>query len=176
MKKNIFFTFAILLILSGCEKVSKTDHQTEGTALEETFVRNKKRVIRYNCKGDITSDKIETINSVSKQFSLKPNIKTNLWDFTAKNVTTNSTKGKVWFDKGVFTLDLAPTVFNIKANEGMNEISWKFHYCNDVDTQNSKCKHEPIIKESGTLFIHIRHEVVVLEGADEIRPTAEECR
>lgn len=171
-----FILILSLVVLSGCEEVDKEAHDSEGNALEETITRKEQRVVRYKCNGQVKSDKVETVNSVSKQFTLNPKRSTDLYNFTATNETTKSSKGSIWLGKGVFTLDLAPTVFNIKADEGMNKIVWKFSYCKDLDTQNHTCRRTPEIKESGTTFIHIRQEKVFLDGVKEIRPTAQECK
>lgn len=166
----------VLVLLTACENVSKTEHTSEGSALEEVFIRKHQRVVRYDCKGKVTSDKTETINSVSKSFTLNPKTKKNLYDFHAHNKTTNSSAGHVGMLKeGVFTLDLAPTVFNIKANEGMNHIEWKFTYC-DSPKQDGTCAVAPVAKESGDLYIHIREDVLNVEGIQEIRPTADQCK
>ena len=165
-----------LVLFVACENVSKTDHTTEGSALEEVFIRERQRVVRYDCRGKVTSDKIETINSVSKSFSLNPKTKKNLYDFHAHNKTTDSSAGHVGLLKeGVFTLDLAPTLFNIKANEGLNHIEWNFTYCDSLK-QDRTCAVAPVAKESGDLFIHIRQDVVNIEGIQEIRPSADQCK
>jgi hypothetical protein len=177
MKKN--FNLIPLLLISlmfGCKSVSKDDHQNEESALQETIIRRHKRVIRYNCKDEITSDKIETIRAVSKKFSIDPASSKIPWGFSATNETTRSTQGSVWFGKGVFTLDLAPTLFNIKANEGLNKISWSFSYCDKKDEEGKNCLYTPEVRETGVLFINIKQETVFEEGVEEIRPTGEACQ
>ena len=166
----------LLFLFVGCENVSKTEHASEGSALEQTFIRRQKRVVRCNCKGDVTSDKIETINGVNKTFTVKPKSKTNLHSFDVTNESTKSNGGWLGlFREGVFTLDLASTVFYMKANEGLNKLNWAFKYCLKCNPDGT-CAEVLSTKESGTLFIHISEEKVFEEGKDEIKPAPESCK
>ncbi len=165
----------LLIILASCEKLSKTDYASESNPYKETLIRKQQRVIRYNCKGEIRSDKIETINSVSRIYTLEPKETKNLYDFDAVNKTTNSKAGRLGaFNQGIFTLDLAPTIFNIKAIEGVNEIAWSFYYCSKLNS-DKRCIGNPELKESGTLYIEFKQEVQFINEISEIRPTKEEC-
>jgi hypothetical protein len=171
--KNILMLLCAFSLVA-CETISKTEHQTEGSALESVITREQQRVVRYDCKNKVISDKIETINSVSKQYGLSPKKTSKLYDFKAKNETTHKTAGHLWSNNGVFTLDLAPTVFNIDAVEGMNKISWSFSYCEK--NKDGNCVSTPEIKESGVLYIHIRQDKIVKEGYQEIKPSKDECK
>lgn len=174
MNKLLLVTF--LVILSSCENVSKTDFASAESPFKETIVRKKQRVIRYNCKGEIQSDKVESLNGLWKIYTIEPKVKTNLFDFVAVNKTTGSKAGRLGvFKTGVFTLDLAPTLFNINAVEGLNVIDWSFHYCSKP-IENHGCSVKTEVKESGTFYIDIKYEVEFINEIDEVRPSKEECK
>jgi hypothetical protein len=174
--KYTILPLLLSLTLSGCQQVSKTDHQTEQNALEETYLRKHQRTIRFNCDGVAVSDQIETINSVSRTYTLAPKFKKNLWGFSATNVTTRSSAGGLWNNLGKFTLDLAPTVFNIRAREGLNQIEWKFTYCSKRSTEEHTCLEPLEVKEEGRMFIRVTQQTVLEPGLREIRPTPEQCQ
>lgn len=77
-----------------------------------------------------------------------------------------------------FTIDMAPTLLNMKVEEGVNQIAFEFQYCDEliVDTQGATiCAHAPTVGEQGTLFIRVVYEQNWLPGFDEVRPSYETC-
>ena len=124
----------IFLILASCggELIDQTEN-SEDNPQEVTLVREQQRTIRYDCEDNIISDKIETINSVSKRMRIDPLDSEGAWSFSAN--MGGDYGGSMQGSSGYFTIDMSPTVFNIQVYEGMNEIDYIFRYCYDVQTR-----------------------------------------
>ncbi len=182
MKKNVWSLTILALIafnLASCTTVDPDETSAENPS-RDTIIRKKQLTRRYNCEGDLVSEKIETTNSLSKTYRISPDERSHLWGFTATGVSSGDSHGALWGTQGQFTVDLAPTVFNIKINPGLNEIKYTFSYCYEVGvdpvTGDEQCAHTPEETEPKSFWLDIEYKVVELNGAREFRPSEADCQ
>lgn len=171
------------LISCGAKLIDQEENSEENpTAV--TLTRKQQRTIRYDCDGNVSSDRIETTNSVSKRMRIDPKDSAGLWSFRAS--TAGNSRGTVSGNSGYFTIDMSPTVFNLQVYEGMNEIDYLFRHCYDIRTRTEtddegseyevRFCNEPVVDgESGQIFIDVTYVVERSEDPREIRKTPEEC-
>lgn len=181
--KTILYIVLALNIVA-CENIDpKSTSQSKPST--HTLTRKRQMTKRFDCNGNVISEKIETINSVSKRFLITAERKEHLWDFWSKAINTEESveSGILWGNQGVITVDIAPTLLHLRVTPGLNEIRYKFSYCYDVvteidpetDTKREKCAHGPVYGDEKSLWLDIQYKVVKLDGVREISPSKEEC-
>lgn len=164
--KNLIFVVTTLLAVS-CIEVNKLDHQTPATAKVVTLNRQMQRVVRYDCQGRVSSDQVEEVQGPSQLFYMSSNFTTDLIGFKAINQTTNSTKGGIEYDQGVFTMDLADETNQMKTVEGINQIAWAFTFCAEKNEADKCIKKE--VRESGVAYLNVHLGEVLIEGRTKIK-------
>lgn len=181
---NYLLTLSLFTLVSCGGELINQDKNDEKNPKKVELVRQNQRTQRFNCDNQVTSDKVETINSVSKKFEVKPKDKEHLWSFSASN--GSEVKGRLANNTGIFTLDIAPTVFNIRVYPGLNEIDYSFSYCDDKKIRETRhsdgtiskkeyCVHSPIKREEDSLFFDIIYKVEELPGVRVIRMDGQNC-
>lgn len=175
---NLLFFVLVVASLGSCTEVD-SDTTSPDNPYKHTFIRKKQRTIRYNCEGIVTSDKVETTNSLSKVFKISPENRSNVWSFRATGVQSGDTAGRLWGRQGKFTVDMSPTVFNIQVYPGLNEIRHQFSHCYEVvtdpATDETQCAHTPEYSDEKSFWLDIEYKVLILDGFREFRPSEEEC-
>jgi hypothetical protein len=169
----------VMIGLTSCAEVVDPENTTANDPLNITLTRKNQHTIRYNCAGEVVSDRIETRNNVKKSFKIKAEERSDLWGFSAINRETGDSRGRISNGMGRFTVDIAPTVFHIQVIPGLNEINYEFTYCYDVvydsENQTTTCAHTPDVEQSGTMWIDVDYKEVTLEGTSHIHPSEETC-
>jgi hypothetical protein len=158
------------------DKSATTPEQAAESA-PTVLTRQWQRVIRYDCNNQVTSDKMETVKSPIQNVSIKPFEYTNLYSSEFKNLTNGSSPSTLNLTD--FVIDMAPSAFNMKVEEGINKIEYKFLYCDQtvVDAQGqTTCAKAPDVRESGTFFLNISYVQQNLDGFLELKPSPEECK
>lgn len=168
-----------LLFLSACSIELDKLANTEDKASPHTLTREWKTVVRYDCDGNVISKKMETTKSPTKFISISPKTFQNIHSSTFKNLTNGSANPSV-IDFHKFTIDMAPTLLNMKVQDGINQISYEFSYCDQPELGQSgvptgNCLHTPVIRESGSLFINITYKQFWLDGEIHSKPTQDQC-
>ncbi len=174
----------LLLISCGGELINPNENSEENPE-EVNLTRQNQLTERYDCNGKLASSKVETINSVSKRYEIKPKDETNVWSFSASN--GSETKGSLQNKTGVFTIDMAPTLFNIRVYSGKNTISYIFRECDDQrqrtitnDDGTSRvetyCAHTPTVKEQNSLYFNVNYKVETVPGKRVILRGEESCK
>lgn len=175
---NLMFFVLVLASFTSCTEVDPDD-TSETNPHNNTIIRKKQRTQRLACNGSIVSDKVETINSLSKIYKIDPEKGSNLWDFRAEGVQSGDVAGGLWGRKGKFTVDMSPTLFNIQVYPGLNEIKYRFAYCyekvTDPVTDNTQCAHTPEWTEEKSFWLEIEYKVVLLDGTRVISPSEDDC-
>ena len=182
MNKNVlnWFILVVGLALGGMsctsEPLDKEDVNPEDAELY-TLTRVYQQVVRYDCNGIVTSDKVETVEGASASVEIEPDNKANLFTSTFQNMTTES-YAKCIADNKAFRIDIAETVCNMRVQKGLNRLRYEFYYCNSIKRENDKetCEHEPFVGESGELYIRVAYEVEDRVGTLERRPSPESCQ
>ncbi|MAZ47399.1 MAG: hypothetical protein CME65_02480 [Halobacteriovoraceae bacterium] len=145
---------------------------------EHTFVREIQYVRRYNCSGEMVSQGEETINSLAKTYQVEAESMRDLWSFRAHG-DLGEYRGHLVENRGQFTVDLSPTVFNIRVREGLNEIRYQFGYCSDVrvDPENAEeyCGHAIEFTREKSFWLLVKYRVKNLTGVKDIHPSSESC-
>jgi hypothetical protein len=176
-KTTIFLLLFSSTLFSCTADVLDKDADTPEEAVEHTLLREWQRVIRYDCNNKVVSDKIETVRSPTKYVSIVPDTTKDFYSSGIRNVTNNAWIGGSY----QFTIDMAPSLLNLKVEEGLNRLDYKFYYCTEYLTDElgrptSDCAKTPTIDEAGTLYIKVIYQQKWLDGFIESKPTAEECK
>ncbi len=155
-----------ILALTGCSGVEiPSDANSPSNAYPITLTREKQRVIRYDCEGRKTSDKIEQVGSPSELIEIHPS--RGRYDYGSilgsnfHNETTGSS-AKVIFDSVKFYISLDRSLTTMRVREGVNAIRYHFSFFADD-------------YEEDVRYIYITYETTMLDGVAEYRPLPEEC-
>jgi hypothetical protein len=77
---------------------------------------------------------------------------------------------------------MAPTLLNMKVEEGLNLIQYEFYYCDELKKQDKtdqptgQCNHTPQLRESGQLYLRVQYVQNWLDGQDVVKPSEEDCK
>lgn len=184
MTKTIVLTLILMSFLSCDRDEINQDQNSRENPQDVNIVKKKQRTIRYDCDENITSDRLETLNLPIKSFQIKPKIKRNVYSFDASNGFTE--RGALVDSIGVFGINLSPTIFNLRAYPGLNAIDYNFKYCNrlveQVDNRANRssrtrkvCAHEPVTKETGSLYLYITISTEEVPGIREVKKSPKDC-
>lgn len=143
------------------------------------FLRKEQWVSRYNCKNELVSRKIETTNSLSKTITIDYPNRKNTWSYSVRNRRTNDSKRGAFKAFGKFTIDYAPTVFNMRVKEGINDIEYTFYHCPRIargENNELKCAEIPVIEKEGIVQIDVYYSSVLLPGEQHLYESPEYCK
>lgn len=150
------------------------------TQLETVRITRKKQVVvRYDCNDHVTSNGLETINSLAKKMTINYENRKNAWSYDVYNRTTRDGKKGAFVSEGKFVIDYSPTVFNMKVNEGFNQVEYVFKKCPNIGKDpygNKICLGEPVTEKEGIFEIQILYNVDIIPGELIVKPTPEQCR
>ncbi len=150
-----------------------TQHETV------TFTRKKQIIVRYDCSNHVISNNLETINSLSKKMTINYENRKDAWSYEVFNRTTKDGKRGALVSEGKFVIDIAPTLFNMKVNEGFNQVEYVFKKCTQIgkNPQGQKiCVGEQLTEREGIFEIQIVYYVEIIPGEQVVRPTPEQCK
>ena len=142
------------------------------------FVRKEQMTARYNCKGELTSHKLETLNSLSKKITIDYPNRKNAWSYSVYNRRTKNRNRGFSSTEGKFVVDYAPTVFNMQVKEGINDVEYIFSNCSQVgkDPQGQVvCLGTVTQEKEGMVQIDVYYSSVTIPGERTFRPTPESC-
>ncbi len=149
--------------------------QTENVSL----IRKKQIIVRHDCNGHVTSNKLETILSPSKKLTSNYENRKTSWSFEVYNRTTRSGNKGFFVDTGEFVIDYAPTLFNMYVKDGINDIEYVFKKCTkiSVDANREKiCIGEILTEKEGIIRVDVTYVVEIVPGEQYIYPSAEKCK
>ena len=144
-----------------------------------TFLRQEKMVSRYDCQGNLTSRKYETMNSLSKKITINYEHRKTAWDYSVFNRRTRSNKKGALTTDGKFVTDYAPTVFNMRVKKGINDIEYAFYRCTHITLDSEgqkKCMGAIELEKEGIVQLDVYYTAETLRGEQIIKPTSESCR
>jgi hypothetical protein len=144
-----------------------------------TFLRQEQMINRYDCKGNLTSRKFETMNSLSKKITINYEHRKKAWNYTVYNRRTKSSQKGAFTTDGKFITDYAPTVFNMRVKKGLNEVEYAFYRCPNItlDAQGEKiCSGSLELEKEGMVLLDVYYTAETIPGEQHIRPTPDNCR
>ena len=144
-----------------------------------TFIRQEQMISRYDCKGMLTSRKIETINSLSKKITIKYENRKKAWDYAVYNRKTKSQLKGAFVNEGKFVTDYAPTVFNMRVKAGINDVEYIFYRCPSITTNEKgekTCSAPLEVEKEGIVQLDVYYTSETLANEQHIKPSAESCR
>lgn len=188
-----FLLLSIVLLSSlGCGKKSSSSKKPSTEINNETlrpleitqretvdFVRKEQKIIRYDCNGHVTSNKLETINSLSKKLTINYENRKGAWSYSVYNRRTKSSQKGLLTENGRFIIDYAPTVFNMHVKEGINDIEYVFKKCPDIginDDGGKFCKLEPVPEKEGMIQVTVNYSSEIVPGEQHIHRSEESCK
>ena len=135
---------------------------------------------RYNCDGKLMSRKLETQNRLSKKITVNYNYNSkSFWSFSVLNRRTNSSARGVAVGVGKFVVDYAPTVFNMRVREGINDIEYIFQGCSKIviNERNEKsCQGQISVEKEGLVQLNVYYVAETVAGEQHLHPTSESCK
>ncbi len=169
---------SLLIGLTACSpnNLNKSDN-SPGMAKDYLITRQFQRVVRYNCTGQLISDKVETVSPPNIYVQTAPQNGYHLDHADYLNLTTNSRPGCIT-SQTQFSIDTSPTACNMQVVVGLNQIKYDFYYCDSYITQpngSANCSAPLKVGESGQLYINIKYQEKSLDGMTEVKPTSNEC-
>lgn len=171
------------LCLAACsgQNLGK-ENDTPEKASVISLSRVNQRVIRYDCNGVVTSDRIEATRAPIQQVNIQPSTRTNLYSSDFDNLTLNTKAGSI-IDYTTFTVDYSYGFLNMRVSSGINEIRYRFYYCDQKVTnydQNGNpyetCAVTPVMREEGRTYIKVFYEETNSNEVSQVRPDPEYCK
>jgi hypothetical protein len=157
---------AVCLGLTACSgEIIPRDATNPEKAHAVSLKMEKKRIKRFNCTGDLTSDRVEVVKAPTELMEIHPNYSgwtsSNISSSDFQNRKTGASAPSV-VDYVKFTVDHGNGYFNMKVADGVNEIRYRFAFkTGEV--------------EEGSRYINVTYSEELLPGVDEVRPTLQEC-
>jgi hypothetical protein len=143
-----------------------------------TFLRQEQMINRYDCKGNLTSRKFETMNSLSKKITINYENRKKAWNYSVYNRRTKSSQKGAFTSDGKFITDYAPTVFNMRVKKGLNEVEYAFYRCPKItlDSQGEKiCSGVLELEKEGIVLLDVYYTAETLQGEQHIKPSPDNC-
>jgi len=190
---QLLLVFSLITLGTSCGKKSSNDSPKPETRIDPihvrpleitqketlTFLRKEQMVNRYDCKGILTSRKLETQNGLSKKITINYSNRKDAWEYSVYNRRTKSSNRGAFTIDGKFVVDYAPTVFNMRVKEGINDVEYVFNKCTLIGT-NPKgervCLGSIELEKEGMVQIDVYYSSEVISGEQNIHPTAESCQ
>lgn len=189
--KNFFLVF-LIFSLASCGKKSSNSHKPERIidpvhvrTLEITqketvnFHRKEQMTSRYNCKNELVSRKLETLNSLSSKLLINYENRKKAWSYSVYNRRTKSSNKGAFTKNGNFVVDYAPTVFNMKVKNGINDVEYVFNKCTKIQENSQgekKCVGTVELEKEGMIQIDVYYSAETVPGETHIYPTPESCK
>jgi hypothetical protein len=170
MKSQILKLTALALMgafLAGCSgEVIPSTADDPSSAATITLEKERQRVQRFNCNGELVSDKVETVLSPTKIIEIHPRKEGWTQSLIERskfyNVQTKDTLGYT-LDPVSLTIDKdGSSQYNLHVNPGMNEIIYTFYFTDGTT-------------ESQSRYIDVAYRDTLLDGIYYDRPSAESC-
>lgn len=153
-------TFALSLTACSANLIGANANRPD-KAQDVGLYAEQQEVKRYDCKGLLVSDKIETTHTPTMLVQIVPNSGGSISNSSFTNLRNNSSPSQIGsFTK--FTIDHSPGFFNMHVLDGVNEISYKFTFSDGRIEQGSR-------------FINVSYSYALKPGYSEYRPTPQEC-
>lgn len=154
------------------------ERQLELTQRESvSFVRREQMVNRYDCKGVLTSRKLETSNSLSSKITINYENRKKAWSYTVYNRRTKSSNMGAFVTDGKFVVDYAPTVFNMRVKAGINDIEYVFNRCTKTQKNpdgETVCIGKVEVEKEGLIQLDVTYSSTVIPGEQTIKPSCKE--
>lgn len=187
-----FILLFLIFNLTSCGKKSSDSHKPERRIdpvherpLEITqketvnFHRKEQMTSRYNCKNELISRKLETLNGLSKKILINYENRKKAWSYSVYNRRTKSSNKGAFTENGHFVVDYAPTVFNMKVKTGINDVEYVFYKCTKIqeDSQGKKeCVGTLELEKEGMIQLDVYYSAETLPSERHIYPTPESCK
>lgn len=142
------------------------------------FVRKEQMTARYNCKGELISHALETLNSLSKKITIDYPNRKNAWSYSVYNRRTRNSNRGAFSTDGKVVVDYAPTVFNMQVKDGINDVEYIFNKCSQVgkDPQGRPvCLGTVTLEKEGMVQIDVYYSSETIPGERTFRPSPESC-
>ena len=168
---------AIAIAACSPNNLDKSDTSI-ASAKSYTITRQFQRVVRYNCGGQVTSDKTETVAPPNIYVQISPQNGYHLDHSAYLNLTTGSSPGCI-VSQTQFSIDTSPTACNMQVNPGLNQIQYSFYYCDGYTQQtdgNQICTTPLHIDETGKIYINVVYQEETLNGSSEVKPDPTQCQ
>lgn len=164
--KKVFISLATTTLFSACgaQNLSKNDPANPNDVhLEKHY----QRVIRYNCQGQVTSDKVEVVKKSNQWVKVQPDA-----GFTVKGSEfrnrTSGDRADLITDYTTFQVKYTNGDLGMRVYYGFNTVDYKFQSC----TQNpdGTCKAgTQYDAETGSVYLNVTYTEKTLSGYSEIR-------
>ncbi|WP_413288843.1 hypothetical protein [Bdellovibrio sp. HCB337] len=173
----------LLLTLAACsgQNLNK-EADTAEKASTISLSRVNQRVIRYDCQGAVTSDRVEATRAPVQNVNIQPRLQENLFNSDFDNLTLNTKAGCI-VGYTQFTVDYSYGWCNMRVGPGVNEIRYRFYYCDKKITHQDPngnsyetCDGTPELREEGKTYINVFYEETNSNEVMEVRPTPESCQ
>lgn len=187
---HILLVVSIVMLAGACGKKSSNskpervidpihERPLEITQKETiNFLRKEQMTSRYNCKGELVSRKLETLNSLSKKITIDYPNRKNAWSYSVYNRRTRSSNRGAITTDGKFVVDYAPTVFNMRVKEGINDVEYIFNKCSQIgkNPQGERvCLGTVTLEKEGMVQLDVYYSSETLAGERFFRPSPESC-
>jgi hypothetical protein len=142
------------------------------------FHRKEQMTSRYDCAGLLESRNIETLNYLSEKLTINYVNRKKASSYSVYNRRTRSQNKGFAVSDGKFIVDYAPTVFNMRVKEGMNDIEYIFNKCIEYgkNPQGERiCLKEELEKE-GMIQVDVTYSSEEIPTERHIYRTPESCK
>jgi hypothetical protein len=187
MKNKSLQLFGLFIFLGSCSGDFRThkDPQQKPTYTPNRtpkvdLLRSRQRVMRYDCDGKLTSDKVEEVHTANASVNLEP-LSENLDYYTSKfhNKTTNQDKSFGWSSTSFYVDISKQAAMAMGVDVGKNIIEYKYLKCDEWSTPDDKgekkcLKDSPA--EEGTWELEVTFREENLNDTKEERPSPESCK
>lgn len=143
------------------------------------FHRKEQMTSRYNCKNELISRKLETLNSLSKKILVNYENRKKAWSYSVYNRRTKSSNKGAFTENGHFVVDYAPTVFNMKVKTGINDVEYVFNKCTKIQENSEgikECVGTVELEKEGMIQLDVYYSAETVSGERNIYPTPESCK
>ena len=183
------FMLSLLMIsmLVACgKKETKSKSSSSSTLktpkLEVTQVEhihfNRQRImtVYLGCRGEIKSQGLETVSSLSKTIKIDDEAKNG-----ASSIFVYNLRGKAFLErdasKGKFKVDYAPHLLRIHVKKGVNPIRYTIYKCVErkLDAQGKEICAKQAVAKKAIIKIHVTYSSEVLPGERIFEASRSEC-
>lgn len=176
----LFLVNTTILIGCGSSRLDKGATSVE-SAQGHVLSREYQRTTRYDCQNQVVSDKLEVVNDSKEFVEIRPASTDGFYSGIFKNLTNGKSPGCL-VGRTKFNINITDTVCDMKVEPGVNKISYRFLYCDNMQsttdpdgTVSHTCVSTPVEREQGELFIRVEYHESTRPGVREIHPTPSQC-
>lgn len=153
-----------MIFLTGCGPEVKREASTPEKAMVFSLERVSQLVKRYDCQGLLKSEGLEVVLDSRTPITFSPKDGRSS-DATFENLSNSHTPGAVMkFGEGErysFNINVTDTALDLKVDEGLNLIHYKFLGTSAPD--------------EGDIFLKVSYKQTTKSGVSEVHPSAEDC-